>query len=156
MTVVDLSAFEVEFRVAESYASSLGLGMPAEISYAGKTYPGEVTAISPEVRQSEVTGRVRFKGEVPAGLRQNQRVSVRIVMDRRDGVLKVERGGFYEAGAGKFAYIVRGDTAERVPIVTGAASIREVEITGGLAEGDRIVISDTDEFKDAARVLLAD
>ena len=156
MTVVDLSAFEVEFSVAESYAGSLGLGMPAEISYAGKTYPGEVTAISPEVRQSEVTGRVRFKGEVPAGLRQNQRVSVRIVMDRRDGVLRVERGGFYEAGAGKFAYIVRGDTAERVPIVTGAASVREVEITGGLAEGDRIVISDTDEFKDAARVLLAD
>ena len=54
------------------------------------------------------------------------------------------------------AYIVRGDTAERVPIATGAASVREVATTGGLADGDRIVISDTDDFKDAARVLLAD
>ena len=130
--------------------------MPAEIGYGGKTYPGEVTSISPEVRQGEVTGRVRFKGEPPPGLRQNQRVSVRIVMDRRDGVLKVERGGFYEAGGGKVAYVVRGDTAERTPIETGAASVREVEITGGLAEGDQVVISDTDGFKDAARVLLAD
>jgi hypothetical protein len=34
--------------------------------------------------------------------------------------------------------------------------VREVEITGGLAEGDRIIVSDTDEFADAARVLLAD
>jgi HlyD family secretion protein len=156
MTVVDLSAFEIEFRVAESYAGTIGLGMPAEISYSARTYPGEVTAISPEVRQGEVTGRVRFKNEVPAGLRQNQRVSVRILMDRRDVVLKVERGGFYEAGGGKVAYVVRGGSAERVPIETGAASVREVEITHGLAEGDQIVISDTDGFKNAARVLLAD
>jgi HlyD family secretion protein len=156
MTVVDLSAFEIEFRVPESYAGTIGLGMPAEISYQGKTYPGEVTAMSPEVRQGEVTGRVRFKGDLPAGLRQNQRVSVRIVMDRRDGVLKVERGGFYEAGAGKVAYIVHGDSADRVAIETGAASVREIEITRGLKEGDQIVVSDTDGFKDAARVLLAD
>ena len=51
---------------------------------------------------------------------------------------------------------MRDGIAERKPIKTGAASVREVEITGGLAEGDEIVISDTDEFKDAARVLLAD
>ncbi len=156
LSVVDLSALEVEFRVAESYAGALALGMPAEIGYGGKSYSGEVTAVSPEVRQGEVTGRVRFKGEPPAGLRQNQRVSVRIVMDRRDGVLKVERGGFYEAGAGKVAYVVRGDTAERVPITTGATSVGEVEITDGLDEGAQIVVSDTDGFKDAARVLLAD
>ncbi|HQR25048.1 MAG TPA: efflux RND transporter periplasmic adaptor subunit [Steroidobacteraceae bacterium] len=154
LNVVDLSALEIEFRVAESYAGSLGTGMPAEISYGGKTYAGEVAALSPEVRQGEVTGRVRFKGEPPAGLRQNQRVSVRIVMDERDGVLKVERGGFYEAGGGRLAYVVRDGVAERAPIQTGAASIREIEITGGLAEGDQVVVSDTEPFKNAARVLL--
>jgi HlyD family secretion protein len=156
LSVVDLSALEIEFSVAESFAGAIGLRMPVEISYLGKTYPGEVAAISPEVRQGEVTGRVRFKGEPPSGLRQNQRVSVRILMDRRDAVLKVERGGFYEAGGGRAAYVVRGDVAERVAIRTGAASIREVEIIDGLAEGDRIVVSDTDTFKNAARVLLPD
>ncbi len=154
LNVVDLSALEIEFRVAESYAGSLGTGMPAEIGYGGKTYAGEVAALSPEVRQGEVTGRVRFKGEPPAGLRQNQRVSVRIVMDERDGVLKVERGGFYEAGGGRQAYVVRDGVAERASIQTGAASIREIEITGGLAEGDQVVVSDTEPFKNAARVLL--
>ena len=156
MNVVDLSAFEVEFRVAESYAGTIGLGMPAEIGYGGRSYPGEVTAMSPEVRQSEVTGRVRFVGETPPGLRQNQRVSVRIVMDRRDGVLKLERGAFYEAGGGASAYVVRDDVAERRPIRTGAVSVREVEVLEGLAEGDQVVISDTGEFRNAARVLLAD
>ena len=94
--------------------------------------------------------------ELPPGLRQNQRVSVRILMDERDGVLKVERGGFYEAGGGASAYVVRDDVAERRPIRTGAVSVREVEITDGLQEGDQIIVSDTDDFNDAARVLLAD
>ena len=155
VTVVDLSALEIEFRVAESYAGTIGLGMPADVSLGGKTYAGEVTAISPEVRQGEVTGRVRLT-EQPPGLRQNQRVSVRILMDKRDGVLKVERGGFYEAGGGAWAYVVDGDVATRRPIKTGAVSVREVEIVDGLAEGDQIIVSDTDDFGDAATVLLAD
>ncbi len=108
------------------------------------------------MKAGEVTGRVRFKGEVPPGLRQNQRVAVRILMDKREGVLKVERGAFYESGGGTVAYVVRGDTATRTPIQAGAVSVREVEIAGGLKEGDAIVISDTDDFKNAASVLLAD
>jgi HlyD family secretion protein len=155
MTVVDLSALEIEFRIAESYAGQIGLGMPVEISYGARTYSGEVTSISPEVKSGEVTGRVRFKGAVPPGLRQNQRVSVRIVMDKRERVLKVERGAFYEAGGGTVAYRVRDGVAERTAIQTGAASVREVEIARGLAEGDQVVISDTEPFKNAARVLLA-
>jgi HlyD family secretion protein len=156
LTVVDLSAFEIEFRVAETYADSIGIGMPAEISYAGKVYAGEVTALSPEVTQNEVRGRVRFSKAVPEGLRQNQRVAVRIVMDRRGGVLKVERGAFYEADAGQSAYVVRDDIAERVPIRSGATSVREVEILEGLSEGDQIIVSDTDSFEDASRVHLSD
>ncbi len=129
--------------------------MQADVSYGGKTYAGEVSAISPEVRQGEVTGRVRLR-EIPAGLRQNQRVSVRILMDKRDDVLKVERGGFYEAGGGATAYVVKDDVAERRPIKTGAVSVREIEIVDGLAAGDQVVISDTEDFKNAPRVMLAD
>ena len=155
LTVVDLSALEIEFRVAETYAGTIGPGMASEVSFGGKTYAGEVSAISPEVRQGEVTGRVRLR-EVPAGLRQNQRVSVRILMDKRDDVLKLERGGFYEAGGGATAYVVKDGVAEQRPITTGAVSVREVEITSGLAEGDQVVISDTEDFRNVPRVMLAD
>jgi HlyD family secretion protein len=155
ITVVDLSALEIEFRVAETYAGTIAPGMRADVSFGGKTYPGEVSSISPEVRQGEVTGRVRLR-ELPPGLRQNQRVSVRILMDKREDVLKVERGGFYEAGGGATAYVVKDGVAEQRPIKTGAVSVREIEILEGLVAGDRIVISDTEDFKNAPRVLLAD
>jgi HlyD family secretion protein len=43
LTVVDLSALEVEFSVSESYAADLAPKMTAEISYGGQTYRGTVT-----------------------------------------------------------------------------------------------------------------
>jgi HlyD family secretion protein len=51
---------------------------------------------------------------------------------------------------------VTDGVAERRPIRTGAVSVREIEILDGLAAGDRLVISDTQDFKNAPRVMLAD
>jgi HlyD family secretion protein len=152
LSVVDLSALEVEFRVPESYAADLGLEMQAEITYGGKLYKGRVTSISPEVEQNEVKGRARFDGQVPPGLRQNQRVNVRIIMDARENVLKVERGAFVDAGG--VAYVLDGDIARRRPVRLGAMSVGEVEILSGLSAGEHIVISSLSDFNDAPEVRL--
>ena len=115
LSVVDLSAFEVEFRVPESDAAQIALGMPVSISLAGRTLAGEVAGLSPEVRDGLVTGRARFTGEQPAGLRQNLRVAVRIVIDERNDVLKVERGAGLEDGA-EHVWRVDGSHAARQPV----------------------------------------
>jgi HlyD family secretion protein len=154
LTVVDLSALEVEFSISESYASDLAIGMASDINYAGKSYRGTVTAISPEVQQNEVKGRVRFAGQPPPGVRQNQRVNVRIVLDRRDSVLKVERGGFVDAGS--VVYHVQGDVATRQPVALGSMSVGEVQILSGLNAGDQIVVSSVSDFGDAPEVHLTD
>jgi HlyD family secretion protein len=156
ITVVDLTAFEIEFQVPESYADDLGLGMDAEVSYGTKKYSAKVSAVSPEVRASQVTGRLRFSGEMPQGLRQNQRLSTRIVLESRDDVLKVQRGAFLDTGGGRVAYVVQGDLAVKRPIRTGAVSVSEVEILEGLAPGDRIIISNLGEFERVETVRLAD
>jgi HlyD family secretion protein len=148
ITVVDLSAFEIEFQVAESYAGEIKPGMSADITLEGRTVPGLVTAISPEVRQSQVIGRVKFKGEQPARLRQNERAAVRIVLDERDGVLKFERGSFIDE-ATRALYVVHGDHAQRVPVELGAASVAEIEVLHGLNSADAVVISDTRDLNQA-------
>jgi len=153
LTVVDLSAFEIEFQVAQIYARDIRPGMPAEVTVEGRTVPGTVTAISPEVRQNEVTGRVKFSGGQPPGLRQNQRTAVRIVIDERDGVLKFERGPFIDDGT-RALYAVRGAHAVRVPVVLGAASVAEIEAIRGLHAGDEVVISDMRDAHDAAEVAI--
>ena len=107
VTVVDLSALEIEFQVAESYANEIRPGMNAEVTLDGRKLIGTVAGISPDVRNSQVTGRVRFT-EQPKGLRQNQRASVRIVLDERNDVLKVARSPFNDSDT-RFVYVVRDD-----------------------------------------------
>lgn len=154
LTVVDLSRLELEIKVAESFARDLAAGMPAEISHAGRPWPGEVSAVSPEVVAGQVAARVRFVGALPDGLRQNQRLSARVLLDERRDVLMLRRGPFLDAGAGRVAYVIRGDEAVRTAIETGASSLADVEIRTGLEAGDRVVISGTDAFDGAARVVL--
>lgn len=154
ITVVDLSAFEIEFQVAESYAGEIRAGMAAEITLEGKSVPGVVTAISPEVRQNQVIGRVKFKNGQPAGLRQNERAAVRIVLDERDGVLKFERGSFLDEAA-RSLYVVHGDRAQRVPVQLGSASVAEIEVIRGLSAGDRVIISDTRDLNQASEISIS-
>ena len=154
MTVVDLSAFEIEFQVAETYAGDIKPGMSADITVDGRDVAGIVTAISPEVRQNQVVGRVKFKGEQPAGLRQNERVAVRVVLDQRDNVLKFERGSFIEE-ATRAVYVVHGAHAQRVPVQLGAASVSEIEVVRGLSPGDQVVISDMRDSNQAAEVAIS-
>lgn len=155
LTVVDLSALEVEVKVPESFARDLAPGMPATIRGNGSSWNGVIGAVAPEVVAGEVTARVRFADAVPQGLRQSQRLSVRIVLDERKDVLMVARGPFLELGGGRHAYVVDGDLAVRREIRTGAASIDKVEIVDGLAAGETIVISGSDSFDGAERVALS-
>ena len=152
LTVVDLSALEIEFRIGESYASDIKPGMAADIALGGHTVSGTVTAISPEVRQNEVTGRVKFNAQ-ERDLRQNERAAVRIVLDERDAVLKFERGADMDA-ATREVYVVHGDRAVRTPVELGAASMAEIEVIRGLSPGDTVIISDTRDFKEAPELLL--
>jgi len=155
LTVVDLSAYEVEFTVPDTYASSLAAGMPAEVSVAGRKLRATVGAVSPEVQRNEVTGRLKFDGDMPPGLRQNQRVSARVLLDERDSALKVQRGAFLDSGGGRVAYVIRDGEAVRTPIRIGATSIGEVELLDGVAVGDEIVVSSLDVFEGKERVRIA-
>lgn len=155
LNVVDLTAFEVEINVPESFARDLGIGMPADIRIGNRQVAGTVRSVSPQVVNGQVVGRLRFDGAAPDGLRQNQRVTARIVLDERPDSLLVERGPFVEAGQGRFAYVVRDGIAERIGLDTGAASLDAVEILSGATVGDRIVVSGMEALGDAGRVRLS-
>jgi HlyD family secretion protein len=153
LSVVDLSRFEVEIKVPESFARELGIGMAARLtSGAGEPFPGEISAVSPEVVNGEVTARIRFTDKQPPGLRQNQRLSARVLMDTRTNVLKVERGPFVDQSGGRYAYVVNGSVAVRRAVRLGASSLAEIEVLDGLQPGDRLVVSGSDLFGDASKV----
>ena len=152
MTVVDLSQLEVELQVPESFAQDIGIGMAVNIEANNATLHGTISAVSPEVVDHQVQARVRFAAGQPEGVRQNQRVSARILIENKPDVLLVERGQFVEAYGGRFAYVLDHGIAEKRPIRIGATSIDSVEILEGLKPGDQVVTAGSDTFADAPRV----
>lgn len=157
MAVVDLTAFEVEAQVPESYADDLGLGMAAEVLVGNQAFDATLVSVSPEVIQNQVTTRMRFDGEMPPGLRQNQRLTTRILMEEKQGVLTLPRGQFLDSGGGRVAYVLGHDgVARRRSIEIGARSLSAVEVLAGLEPGENIVISNIDAFRGADTVLVTD
>ncbi|MEL7448711.1 MAG: HlyD family efflux transporter periplasmic adaptor subunit [Pseudomonadota bacterium] len=156
LTVVDLTAFEVETRIPQNYADDIGAGLPARIRYAGQSFDGEVASVSPEVIDNTVLGRVRFAGQPPEGLRQNQRLDLRIILDERNDTLNVERGPFLDSGGGAIAYVVSNGMATRRSIRVGSSSVSRVELLSGLQEGEVIIISSIDQFEGAQTVMLSE
>ncbi|KAF7764308.1 HlyD family secretion protein [Pseudoalteromonas citrea] len=153
MTLVDLSAFEAQLQVPESYANELGLGMDVALKIGDQNVMGKLSAISPEVNNREVTTRVRFSQEDVKNIRQNQRLSARVLLENKEDVLMIRRGAFLDSG-GHVAYKVEGDIATRININTGATSIRSVEILDGLRIGDEVIVSNYEQFEKANTVLL--
>ena len=129
--------------------------MPGEIGGNGQHWKGRVSSVSPEVVNNEVSARLRFDGAVPEQLRQNQRLSVRVLLDQRDNVLMVARGSFVDEGGGRVAYVLRDGLAEKRAIRLGAQSLAKVEVLEGLQPGERIVTSGTDNFHGAERVAVS-
>lgn len=156
LSVVDLSAFQIEVQVPQEYADELAPGTEARLSVGGDEYQAAIATVSPEVADNQVRARLRFTDTAPEGLRQNQRVSARVLLTSIRDSLTVQRGPFLDSGGGRIAYVVDGDLAVRRSIRTGATSIGEVEITEGLAEGEQVVISDVGQFEGATTVRLTD
>lgn len=160
LSVVDLSEFELEVAIPESYADDLAIGMTAEVELNGESHRATLVTISPEIENNQVTGRVRFatldeNGNTltqPQGLRQNQRLTTRILMENKQDVLMVQRGQFLQSGSGRIAYVVQNDMARKTAITTGARSLSSVEILSGLAPGDTIIVSGTEQFNGAQSI----
>ena len=141
----------VETQVYSIEDTDLSLVGTAEITLGGQTVRGVVTDIAPAVVDGWVTGRARFDGAAPSGLRQNEQASVRIILGQKNDVLMMDRGA-YVTPQTRFLYVVRGTEAVRVPVTLGAASISQIEVLRGLTAGEKVVISNPRALHGARQV----
>lgn len=154
LNIVNLSSLELELQIPEEYANETRIGTAVAISFGAAEQPGHITAVSPEVVNNVLTARAVPDGGWPAGMRQNQRATVRLVFESKHGVLKVPRGAWLDAGGGHSVYVVDNGSATRREVSVGSVGATDVEIKNGLREGERIIVSDTSQFADARTVIL--
>ncbi len=154
LTVIDLGQYEAEIFVSENYAGDLRPGLAVEVTLNGAMIMGQLRHIAPEVKDGNVTARVAFNQNDAQSLRQNQRVSARVLIEEKRNVLRVARGDFISSGGGQSVYKLEQNIAVRVPVQLGALSVQWVELVKGVSEGDQLVVSNVQAFKNAERVRL--
>jgi HlyD family secretion protein len=143
--VAQPETLKAELRIPETQAKDVVVGQTAAIDTRNGIVPGRVVRIDPAARQGTVLVDVALTGALPPGARPDLSVDGTVEIERLPDALYVGRPAFGQPGepVGLFRLSEDGDTATRVTVELGRASTHTVEVVRGLAEGDRVVLSDT-------------
>lgn len=147
VSVEDLSSVSVDFRLAERYVSRLRPGQAVAVrvdALPGKTFTGQVDAVDAILDADGRSLLVRARLPNAGGeLRSGMFARASIVFAVRDKALVVPEEALVPQGGKQFLVKVvegpQGHTSQRIEARIGARLPGQVEILGGLAEGDVIV-----------------
>jgi HlyD family secretion protein len=141
--VVQPERLKAQLRIPETQARDLQVGLPAVIDTRNGKVSGTVARVDPAAQGGTVTVDVAIDGELPRGARPDMTVDGTIELERLDDVLFVGRPVHADEGTtiGLFRVDDAG-IARRVSVSVGHTSVSTIEVRDGLAEGDRVVLSD--------------
>jgi multidrug efflux pump subunit AcrA (membrane-fusion protein) len=156
--VAEPDKLKADVHVAEGNARDVHKGLEVRFEGGGASAPfrGRIERVDPSVVAGSVKLEVLFDAPLPKGARADQTVTGYVEIEKMDHVLHVARPSGVQEGAtaGIFRLEPDGVHADRVPVRFGRSSAREMEILGGLSEGDQIVVSDTTTWETAGRIHL--
>ena len=96
--------------------------------------------------------RAQFSNETEI-LYPNQFVNIRLLLDTHKDVTTISTAGVQRGVPGTFVYLVNADNTVSVrPVHLGVTDGDRVEVSSGLAPGDRIVIDGADKLRDGAKI----
>jgi HlyD family secretion protein len=152
--VARLDAFRIEATISDVHAANIESGMPARVEFSGHRLQGTVANVLPAIEGGAAKFLVDLADPADRALRQNQRVDVHVVAQRRDDVLSVPRGPFSTGGGTQPVFVVDGSRLIRRSVRVGLSGYERVEVLEGLAEGDTIVLSDMQNYSHLEMVRL--
>lgn len=153
--IANLGRYKIEGSCSDRFAERLTVGMEIELRLPRAKLSGTLTDILPEVDGNTVRFRVELDDASDENLRPNLRAELYVITDKRENVLRVKNGQTFRGGKQQSVFVVRGNEAIRTEIRTGIRNGDFVEIEGGLKAGDKIVISDTEEYERMSKLQLS-
>jgi len=142
----------VRFDVPERQAAALAAGQEVGIRTGDSKHRGIVTTVDTEAKGgSETTAATvavtaSFVADPPQALRAGSSAVVEVVLGSRTDALLLPRAPFLAGGNESWVYVVVGDRAVKTSIALGMRNATEVEVTRGLSEGDRVIVSSYEDF----------
>lgn len=156
VVIADLRTLKLEAGVSELDAGRLKLGMPADVvvqARSGEHYKGQLAAMAPEVNERNRHFKVEIRvPNADAVLLSGMYATARIVTaSATEGVI-IPREAVTTRGGRRIALVVTGDTVKAVDVTEGLSDGQRVQIVAGLKPGDLVVADARRQFADGARV----
>jgi membrane fusion protein, heavy metal efflux system len=129
-------------RVVASEKGGLRAGVTVK-AYPGEVFPGTVDFVGPTMDEKTRTVKVRIALKNPQGkLRSGMFAAVQLDLPGEEEALALPRSAVLADEGRSFVFIHKqGEFYMRRPVQTGRASLDWIEVTSGLAGGERVVVS---------------
>ena len=160
VVVQDLDNLKVVISVGKCDAGKVALGQEATIKNNGKEYKGEVAVINPAATQTvSATGtdsslgiEVNITDKAPE-LKAGFDCDVDILLAEVKNVLEIPSEALITDKSGNnYAYIINGVKAKEVTVKTGTESDTEIQVLGGLKNGDKVILNPGSNITDGMLV----
>jgi HlyD family secretion protein len=160
-TIVDMSSLEIEIDVNEAYINRVKPGQKIVATldaYPDWSIPCSVIAIIPTADRQRATVEVRVGfDELDSRILPDMGVKVAFqeegseVTSSRAGVL-VPQTALSESGGKQYALLVVDGVVERRAVATSGERGKDIYVTAGLADGDRVILNAPSDLQAGTRV----
>jgi HlyD family secretion protein len=146
--IADLARYRVEASASDRNAASVKTGAEIKVRIGERYLSGRVSHVAPAMENNTVKFMVSLDEPGDQILRPNLRVEVFLILERRQDALRVKNGPAFSGGIKQDVFVVddKGRAVKR-NVTVGLNNGEFVEISSGLREGERVIISDVETFK---------
>ena len=151
---------QILIRPEEKNVATLRVGQQATASadaYPRETFSCTVGRVAPSVDAQRGTIEIRLLvPSPPAYLKADMTVSVNVEVGRKAGALVLPTEAVRDAtAAAPWVWALRSGRAAKVPVQIGIRGDARVEVAGGLAEGDLVLVNGERALREGQRVRAA-
>jgi len=154
--VSDLSHFKIEGEIADTYGDRIAAGSKAVIKIGSEKLDGTVSDVTPLSKNGVISFTVQLEEDNHKRLRSGLKTDVYVMNAVKDDVLRIANSSYY-VGKGEYElFVVNGDQLLKRKVQLGDSNFEYVEVVSGLQEGDQVVVSDMNAYKDNNKLKIED
>ena len=153
--VSDLSHFKITGEIADSYGDKISVGGKAIVKIGGKTINGTISSVTPLSKNGVINFTVQLKDDHNSVLRSGLNTDIYVINSVKSDVMRIANSAYY-TGPGTYSLFVANSNGEIVKrkVILGEAGFDYVEVLSGLKPGDKVVVSDMNDYKDKNKLKL--
>ena len=138
----DLSTFKLQAKIGEEFLNLTRTGRGVFAVIDGKRLEGSIGTVSPTIIDGKIEFDVFLKKSNYSKLRPNMAISLLVITNRHDSVMRIKNGPVFGKSDIHEIYLKKGNKAYLTQMSTGLRGDEFYEIKDGAAPGDEIIVSD--------------